>query len=122
MCHLGFQRPLLNLGDAFLDDEGDAIGTALRRLCEVLPEKLQLPLELLVPALDGQGFQALLVAGQVALENKGKRHGGGNSSMGQAGGQPPGIAHTEELLEHDGREENAFMETLQDPPEGGASS
>lgn len=70
MSHLGFQRPLLNLGDALLDDEGDAVRAALRSLHEVLPKELQLPLELLVPALDGQGFQALLVAGQVALEKQ----------------------------------------------------
>lgn len=71
MSHLGFQRPLLNLRDALLDDEGDAVRAALRSLHEVLPKELQLPLELLVPALDGQGFQALLVAGQVALESRG---------------------------------------------------
>lgn len=82
MRHLGFQRPLLYLRNALLDDEGDAIRAALRSLGEVLPEKLQLPLELLVPALDGQGFQTLLVAGQVALENTGKTRGDGRRHRG----------------------------------------
>lgn len=76
-AHLGFQRPLLNLRDAFLHNEGDAIRAALGRLQEVLPEKLQLPLELLVPALDGQGLQALLVARQVALGDREGLGGGG---------------------------------------------
>lgn len=97
MTHLGFQGPLLDLRNAFLDNEGDPIQAALRRLCEVLPEELQLPLELLVPTLDGQGLQALLVAGQVALEERGKHV--------EVGGSHRDARHRSE---HGGRQEKCL--------------
>ena len=69
-------------------------------------------MEFLVPALDGQGFQTLLVAGQVALENTGKCVEVGDSTVGQVGGQPPRDtrhrSENEELVEHDGRQEKCL--------------
>ena len=65
--HLGAQRPLLDLKDALLDDEGHTIGGAAGSTAEVLAKELQTALQLLVATLDGQGLQALLVAGQAAL-------------------------------------------------------
>jgi len=46
--------------------------TVLSCLCEVNAEELQPPLELLVAALDGQGFQTLLMAGYGTLRTCGK--------------------------------------------------
>lgn len=61
--HLNVERPVLDLRRALLYDEGDAVGAVPGRLREVDAEEVQLALELLVPALNGQGFQTLLMAG-----------------------------------------------------------
>ena len=51
--HLGAQRPLLDLKDALLDDEGHAVGGAAGSMAEVLAKELQAALQLLVATLDG---------------------------------------------------------------------
>lgn len=84
--HLGVQRPLLDLTDALLDDEGHAVGRAAGRRAEVLAEELQAALQPLVAALDGQRLQTLLVAGQAALG----RAGGSCVSDPSSPQRPPG--------------------------------
>ena len=68
MAHLHLQCPLLDLLDALLDDERNAIRTALEHAGEVTAKQLETALQLLVTTLDGQGLQALLMAGQEALQ------------------------------------------------------
>lgn len=65
--HLGAQRPPLYFADAFLDDEWHSVMRAAGRLAKVLAKELQAALKLLVAALNGQGLQTLLMAGQAAL-------------------------------------------------------
>ncbi len=65
--YLHSQRSSLDLADALLDDEGDAVGTVAGHLQEILPEQLKATLELLVAALNGQSLQAALVTGQGTL-------------------------------------------------------
>lgn len=65
--YLDVEGSTLNLRRALLDDERDAIRAVLRRLCKVDAEQLQSSLELFMAALDGERFQALLMAGQGAL-------------------------------------------------------
>lgn len=65
--HLHAERSVLDFRCAFAYDEGDAVGAVFSCLCEVDAEQVELPLELLVAALDGEGFQTLLMAGQRTL-------------------------------------------------------
>lgn len=68
--YLDVEGSTLNLRRALLDDEWDAIRAVLRRLRKVDAKQLQSSLELFMAALDGERFQALLMAGQGALAKK----------------------------------------------------
>lgn len=68
--YLDVQRPVFDLRCALLDDERNAIGAVFGRLSEVDAKQVQLAMELLVATLNGQRFQAFLMAGQGTLGGK----------------------------------------------------
>lgn len=71
--YLHAQGSVLDFRRALSNDEGDAVLAVFCRLREVDAEKMKPPLQLLVTALDGQRFQALLVAGQGTLNTNRER-------------------------------------------------
>lgn len=70
LSHLHFERSPLDLCDAFLDDEGNALHVTLQDLREIAAEELQTTLELLMTTLDGQRLQTLLMTRQETLDTQ----------------------------------------------------
>lgn len=62
------QRSSLDLSDALLDDEGDAVWTVAGHLQEILSEQLKATLEFLVATLNGQSLQTAFVTSQETLQ------------------------------------------------------
>lgn len=69
LSHLHFECSPLDLCDAFLDDEGNALHVVLKDPREITAEELQTALELLMTALDGQRLQTLLMTRQKTLKH-----------------------------------------------------
>lgn len=67
-AYLHPQRSSLDLSDALLDDEGDAVWTVAGHLQEILSEQLKATLEFLVATLNGQSLQAAFVTSQETLQ------------------------------------------------------
>lgn len=68
--YLNVQCSALYLRCALAYEEGDAVRAVVCRLCEVNAEEVKPSVQLLVSTLDGQGLQALLMAGQRTLRTR----------------------------------------------------
>lgn len=67
-AYLNVESAAFDFRDALLDDEGDSVCAVFGYLGEVDAEELQLALQLLMAALDGERLQTFFVAGQRTLE------------------------------------------------------
>lgn len=67
-AYLNVESAAFDFRDALLDDEGDSVCAVFGYLGEVDAKELQLALQLLMAALDGERLQTFFVAGERTLE------------------------------------------------------